>query len=443
MRLRQRGSDSLDVGLRTDEPLDFDWPRLGGPPALPPVDPEPPRRGGPDFRRRRLLAVLAAALLVGAGVALAFLVGDESPRSSRPALAKRAGAAPRTSVPLSLPRQVAQLFVMGTTAQGPRDPFVSGLRSRGWGAVVISSLGRGQANRLGAGLDDAARAAGTVPPLVVAYQPGGEGSAFPGLPPRAAPDLGKDGRPADAEREAAHAALALKHRHVSMTLAPMADVASPEGPNQDVLFGDNPRLVARMTAAAVHGYRRGGVIAAVGHFPGQGAASGDPDSVTATVGLALGDLRARDLRPLRAVARTAPVMVVSNAVFAAYDGVTPAVLLPDVVDGLLRHGLGYKGVVMTDDLVSAAPVLGQSIGRSAVEAVRAGSDLLYVSGDAGDQERAYRAVLTAVRRGTISRARLRASVDRVLALKRRYGLLAPPPAPAGRFQATRPPVANR
>jgi beta-N-acetylhexosaminidase len=135
-------------------------------------------------------------------------------------------------------------------------------------------------------------------------------------------------------------------------------------------------------------------------------------------------------------------MVVSNAVYAAYDGVTPAGLLPDVVDGLLRHGLGFKGVVMTDDLVSAAPVLGQSVARSAVQALRAGADLLYVSGDAGDQERAYRAVLTAVRRGTIPRARLRASVDRVLALKRRYGLLPPPPAPRP-FQAARPPVANR
>nr|MDQ6915764.1 beta-N-acetylglucosaminidase [Actinomycetota bacterium] len=247
----------------------------------------------------------------------------------------------------------------------------------------------------------------------------------------------------DAEREAADAARALKRMHVSMTLAPMADVASTTGPNQDVLFGDDPRLVARMTAAAVRGYRRGGVVAAVGHFPGQGAASADPDAATATVGLSLADLGARDLPPFRAIARTAPVIVVSNAVYAAYDGVTPAVLLPEVVGGLLRHDLGFKGVVMTDDLVSTAPVLGESVGRSAVEALRAGADLLYVSGGSSEQERAYRAVLTAVRSGRISRDRLRTSVERVLALKRSYGLLSPPRAPARPSQAARAPVAGR
>jgi beta-N-acetylhexosaminidase len=240
--------------------------------------------------------------------------------------------------------------------------------------------------------------------------------------------VGQSGLPAVAAREATAAGAALKRLHVSMTLAPMADVATITGPNQDVLFGDDPRLVARMAAAAVAGYRRGGVIPAVGHFPGQGAASTDPDSGTASVGLSLADLRRGDLRPFRAVARTAPVIVVSNAVYAGYDGVTPAVLLPEVVSGLLRGELGFKGVAMTDDLVSTAPVLGQTVARSAVEALAAGADLLYISDGPAEQERAYRAVLAAVRHGKISRERLRTSVERVLALKRRFGLLAPAPA---------------
>nr|MDQ6915151.1 hypothetical protein [Actinomycetota bacterium] len=83
MRLRQRGSEGLEVGLRTDDSLEFEWPRLGGPPGFPPVDPQPPRRGGPAFRRRRLVTLVAAALLVVGGVALALLVGGESQRSVR------------------------------------------------------------------------------------------------------------------------------------------------------------------------------------------------------------------------------------------------------------------------------------------------------------------------------------------------------------------------
>src|SRR5436309_16072700 len=86
---------------------------------------------------------------------------------------------------------------------------------------------------------------------------------------------------------------------------------------------------------------------------------------------------------------------------------------------------------MTDDLISTAPVLGQSVARSAVEALEAGADMLYVSGGSGQQEHAYQAVLAAVRHGRISRQRLRISVERVLALKRRYGLL-PLPRPSRR-----------
>jgi beta-N-acetylhexosaminidase len=131
--------------------------------------------------------------------------------------------------------------------------------------------------------------------------------------------------------------------------------------------------------------------------------------------------------------------MVSNAVYAAYDGVTPAVLLPDVVGRLLRRDLGFSGVVMTDDLVSTAPVLGHSLPTTAVEALEAGADMLYVSGGTAQQERAYRAVLAAVRRGKISRERLRISVERVLALKRGYGLL-PAPRPARRPGLQRQPA---
>jgi beta-N-acetylhexosaminidase len=455
MRLRQRN------GEPTDGPSDFEWP--GRVPGAPPVEPAapPPRRGrlglsdAPVHRRRRLVAlVVVGALVAGAGVALALLIGGEAGLSPRErAQLEAAGASgrsrpagvsslvQRTAAGMSLPRQVAQLFLMGTTAQGPGDAFFPRLRARGWGAVVLSSLPPGQAGQLAPHFGAVARQAGQIAPLVAAAQPGGQRSTFPGLPPRAPPLIGDKPHAAGlAAQQAAAAARALRRLHVTMTFAPVADVATPTGPGQDLDFSDSARAVAQLTAAAVGAYRRGGVVPAVGHFPGQGSANADPDIATATVGLGLDDLRRRDLLPFRAIARTVPVVIVSNAVYAAYDGVTPAVLLPDVVGGLLRRQLGFKGVVMTDDLVSTAPVLGQSVARSAVEALEAGADLLYVSGGTPQQEQAYRAVLAAVRRGTISRRRLQVSVERVLALKRGYGLLAAPrrPVPPGRARPGKP-----
>jgi beta-N-acetylhexosaminidase len=223
---------------------------------------------------------------------------------------------------------------------------------------------------------------------------------------------------------------------VRMTFAPVADVGVAAGPVQDQVFADDARVVTRLTAAAVEGYRRGRVIAAVGHFPGEGSASEDPDVANATVGFSLSELRRRDLRPFAAVARRAPVIRMSNAVYAAWDGVTPATVLPDAIGRLLRGELHYRGVVMTPDLTSTAPVLGVGVGMAAVKALEAGADVLYVSGGPFAQEAAYRAVLRAVRKGRISRERLRLSLQRVLALKRRYGL----PVAVGRRAARATPA---
>ena len=91
------------------------------------------------------------------------------------------------------------------------------------------------------------------------------------------------------------------------------------------------------------GYHAAGVISAVGHFPGSGAASADPDQMSATVGLTMAQLQARDLVPFAAVAPSTPVIVMSNAAYVAFDGVTPAGLLAQAVS-LLRNTYGFGGV---------------------------------------------------------------------------------------------------
>jgi beta-N-acetylhexosaminidase len=87
-------------------------------------------------------------------------------------------------------------------------------------------------------------------------------------------------------------------------------------------------------------------------------------------------LRARDLRPFAGVAHTAPVVVASNAIYAAFDGATPAVLLPQALTGLLRQRMGFRGVVMSDDLLAASTTNHADVGAAAVRALLAGADLL-------------------------------------------------------------------
>jgi beta-N-acetylhexosaminidase len=209
---------------------------------------------------------------------------------------------------------------------------------------------------------------------------------------------------------------------VQMTLAPLADVDTLQGALTGRLFSTDPHAVARFALAAVAGYHRAGVISAVGHFPGSGAASADPDQMSATVGLTMAELQARDLVPFAAVAPSAPVIVMSNAAYVAFDGVTPAGLLAQAVS-LLRNTYGFGGVVMTDDLDATLDPTGDDPGQVAVQALEAGDDLLYITGPASEHLQAYDRVLAAAQRSAFARRLVQAALLRDLTLKADYGIL--------------------
>jgi beta-N-acetylhexosaminidase len=100
--------------------------------------------------------------------------------------------------------------------------------------------------------------------------------------------------------------------------------------------------------------------------------------------------------------------------------VTPATLLPDAVK--LLRGTGFRGVIVSGDLAAATLATGGSVADAAVAALKAGCDLLYVPGDAADQEAAYRAVVRALRLGQVPATRVAASLHRLAALRRAYGI---------------------
>jgi beta-N-acetylhexosaminidase len=205
----------------------------------------------------------------------------------------------------------------------------------------------------------------------------------------------------------------------------MLDV-SPEGGSAlgKAAYSDDPAEVAAFADAELGAYGEAGIFAAVGHFPGLGSADQSTADGPASVGLDLPELRDRDLLPFRAAIEDgAPAVILSHALYPMNDFTAPASLSREVATGLLRDELGYGGVAMTDDLEEPAVEIAASVPGAAVEAVRAGADMLLISGPDEDQEAAYDAVLSAVRRGRITRARLDEAVRRILAAKEDYGLL--------------------
>jgi len=402
-------------------------------------------------RRRRSVAGAVMVALVALVAVVAIVVASSGGSGSAPSplggpgtasvltqdaapSARDAHAAPFTPAPaavataarLSLAAQVAQLFLIGVDGTSTSSPDIAAFASNDWGGAELSRsnfLSDGQIGSLAGGITALAKSAGNVSPLIAAPQEGGADTAFPDLPPEGEATIGASGTPATAQAQAMLAGKQLLALGVNMTFAPLADVDVLGGALSGRLFSSSPHAVARFAAAAETGYGSAGIISAAGHFPGAGAASADPDEMMASVGGSLQALEERDLIPFAAIAPRAPVIMMSNATYAAFDGVTPAGLLPDAVR-LLRDHYGFGGVVMTDDLDAALLATAGSAGQAAVSAIRAGDDLLYITGTPAEQLSAYHAVLSAVEAGQISRAEIHDALLRVLSLKAHYGLLA-------------------
>ncbi|MEA2467816.1 MAG: beta-N-acetylhexosaminidase [Thermoleophilaceae bacterium] len=411
-----------------------------------------------DRLRRPSRGLIAALALVGvalvAAVTVALMGGDDTttakrattpPPPDRPIVRRsfleqvipaRGSGLPGAAAPgriaalvKAMPAEdkVAQLMLLGFEGNGPIAPIHRLLRERSLGGIVLRRSNYSydaQLSALAGRATGVARRAGHEPPFVWAPQEGGDFNAIPGLPPADAPADVDNARVAG--EEAVDSGRALARVNLNGVLGPVVDVGTEEG--DDALgpraFSNQAAPTAAFAAEMVQAYKRAGMISAAEHFPGLGAANQSPDDGLTSVGLSLAQLRKRDLIPFAAAIRAGvPAIVISNASYATDDFVTPATLSKAVSTDLLRGEMGFRGVAIADDLSQPGITTSMSVADAAVQAVAAGSDMVYISGPARGQEAAYEALLAAVKSGALPRARLDEAVTRVLTLKREYGLV--------------------
>jgi beta-N-acetylhexosaminidase len=370
-------------------------------------------------KRGGLMDALAPVLAGHGGAGAAPGPGTTAKATSTPAATAATSHASSGGL-TSEARAAARLFLVGFGGPTASNAVLERFALHEWGGVVLepgNGVSPQQVADLVGRIRGAAARAHHQAPLVAASQLGGDLDAVPvGAPPQStAAD------PKAARAGALAVAKALHPLGIRMVLAPDADIGFAGGPWEGVAFSDDPKTVADMTAAAVSGWKDGQIAAAPGHFPGEGAASGDPALEAATVGLSLDELKARDLKPFAAVAKRAPAMQLSAATYVAWDGVTPATLLPDVVK-LLRDEVGFDGVIVSGDLAAASLAGGEPVADLAVQAIKAGVDLVWIPGDAGDQDAAWRAVVRALRTGDIPASRVADALRRVSLLRASYGV---------------------
>jgi beta-N-acetylhexosaminidase len=213
---------------------------------------------------------------------------------------------------------------------------------------------------------------------------------------------------------------------IHITFSPDADVNSnPDNPIINLRsFGEDPRAVSGLVAAAVRGIQDHGLLATAKHFPGHGDTDTDTHLDLPATGANWGRLDSVELRPFRAAIRSGVAAIMSaHIALPAIDGGLhrPGTLSPVVQTAILRDSLDFRGLVLTDALNMGSLIRNYTPATVAVEALRAGADILL---QPGDPAVAIDAVVAAVRDGRISRERLDRSVRRVLEVKRDLGLFA-------------------
>jgi beta-N-acetylhexosaminidase len=210
---------------------------------------------------------------------------------------------------------------------------------------------------------------------------------------------------------------------VHIDLAPVVDVNNnPRNPVINIRsFGEDPARAGALATAFARGLQSGGMLATLKHFPGHGDTAVDSHLGLPVVGYERARLDAVELVPFRmGIAAGADAVMVAHVEMPALDKTPgPATFSQAVVTGLLREQLGFDGLILSDAMnMDAVTALGTA-GDNAVKAFNAGIDVIL---DSRDTMGAFRGLKAAVESGTISRARLEASVRRVLTAKARLGL---------------------
>src|SRR5437868_852033 len=213
---------------------------------------------------------------------------------------------------------------------------------------------------------------------------------------------------------------------VHWNLFPVADV-NTNSANPIIgtrAFGENPLQVGDLVAAYIRGARSNGMLTTAKHFPGHGNTAIDTHLAIARVDQSWERLSAIDLPPFRkAIAAGVDAVMTAHVRVPALDPDPNRVATtsPRIVTDLLKNRLGFQGIVVTDalDMAGLSRHYVGNIGREAVDAFKAGNDVLTMP---ADLDASFRAMLAAVRSGEISQVRLDTSVLKILRAKGSLGL---------------------
>lgn len=341
----------------------------------------------------------------------------------------------------ALRARVGQLLLVGFRGARPAEcaPIARAIREQLIGGVILFDQEMADPATRRRNIESPAQvreltaflqAQASVPLLIAVDQEGGRVNRLKpeyGFPESVShEELGQRNDLAETHRRAAETARTLASVGINFNLAPVVDLdANPANPiikGKRRSFSADPETVARHAAEFVRAHRAHGIVTCAKHFPGHGSAQGDTHlglvDVTAT-------WHERELLPFRRLIEAGlDDAIMSAHVFnARLDPARPATLSRAVVTGVLREQLGFRGVVVSDDMEMKAISSHYGLEHSVPAALEAGVDMLCFGNnltfDPDIVTKAIEIIVRAVESGHLAERRIEESYRRVLALKRR------------------------
>ena len=208
----------------------------------------------------------------------------------------------------------------------------------------------------------------------------------------------------------------------NMDFAPVADVWS--NPDNTVIgeraYSDDYSQAAELVDSAVKGFKDGGVMCTLKHFPGHGDTAEDSHYSSAYVRRTKDEIMADEMQPFTAgIDAGAEFVMVGHLIVPDIDEL-PATLSYKITTEMLRNEMHFEGIAITDSLAMSSIADNYGVGESAGMSIKAGIDMLL---DPTDIDTAIDAVVQAVESGDITEDRINESVRRILTLKEKHGLL--------------------
>lgn len=236
-------------------------------------------------------------------------------------------------------------------------------------------------------------------------------------PPPSQKEIGATGDIEQAKTWAIKTAKSLKDMGINVNFAPVADVGS----NDKRSYSTDANTVIDFVRAATKGYQQENIIYSLKHFPGIGKGKVDSHVDSSNIDASKDTLMAEDIIPFKTIIdENDPndyFILVSHLKYPALDEEYPASLSSKIMTDLLRNELGYKGIIITDDMEMGAVANHNDFRSIGVNAVKAGADIVLVCHEYEHQQEVYLGLLDAVNSGEISQERIDESVKRIIKVK--------------------------